>query len=67
MGNPVTFQPYFKDIDKRLQNQFEIGVTAPVSKSGVNSMKVKLSNNPGKLDSPQQIYLGHANNPGPAM
>ena len=67
MGNPVSFQPYFKDIDKRLQNQFEIGVTAPVSKSGVNSMKVKLNNTSGKLDAPQQIYLGHANNAGPAM
>ncbi len=67
MGNPVSFQPYFKDIDKRLQNQFEIGVAAPVSKPGVDSMKVKLNNGPGKLDAPQQVYLGHANNAGPAM
>jgi len=66
-GNPVSFQPYFKDIDKRLQNQFEIGVSAPVSKPGVGSMKVKLNNGSGKLDAPQQVYLGHANNPGPAM
>jgi hypothetical protein len=67
MGNPVSFQPYFKDIDKRLQNQFEIGVTADVSKPGVDSMKVKLNNGSGKLDAPQQVYLGRANNAGPAM
>lgn len=68
MGNPVSFQPYFKDIDKRLQNQFEIGVAAPVNKPGVDSLKVKLNNTTGKLDAPQQIYLGHANsNAGPAM
>jgi hypothetical protein len=67
MGNPVSFQPYFKDIEKRLQNQFEVGITAPVSKPGVDSMKVKLNNGVGKLDAPQQIYLGHANNAGPAM
>jgi hypothetical protein len=67
-GNPVSFQPYFKDIDKRLQNQFEIGITAPVNKAGVGSMKVKLSNTSSKLDAPQQIYLGHADKPvGPAM
>lgn len=67
MGNPVSFQPYFKDIDRRLQNQFEIGIAAPVSKPGVDSMKVKLTHKSGKLDAPEQVYLGHTPKGGSAM
>ena len=29
-GNPVPFQPYFKDLDRRLANQYEVGFTAPL-------------------------------------
>ena len=57
MGNPVSFAPYFKDLDRRLQNQYEIAFTAPVSKPGVGSMKVKV-NNGAKVDAPQQVYVG---------
>lgn len=58
MGNPVSFQPFFKDLDRRLQNQYEIAFTAPVSKPGVESMKVKSSTNGAKVDAPQQVYVG---------
>lgn len=60
MGNPVSFVPYFKDINKRLQNQYEVAFTAPVSKSGVDSMKVKVNGISGKVAAPQQVYLGRA-------
>jgi hypothetical protein len=56
MGNPVSFQPFFKDLDRRLQNQYEIAFTAPVSKPGVESMKIKA--NGAKVDAPQQVYVG---------
>jgi hypothetical protein len=58
MGNPVSFQPFFKDLDRRLQNQYEVAFTAPVSKPGVESMKVKSSASGAKVDAPQQVYVG---------
>lgn len=60
MGNPVSFQPYFKDLDRRLQNQYELAFTAPVKKAGVGSMKVKVGSASGKVDAPEQVYVGHA-------
>jgi len=60
MGNPVSFQPYFKDIDRRLDNQYEVAFTAPVRKPGVESMKLKVNDRSGKVDAPQQVYVGRA-------
>jgi len=61
-GNPVSFQPYFKDLDRRLQNQYEIAFTAPLhGKSGdVANIKVKTNNVNGKVDAPQQVYLSRS-------
>jgi hypothetical protein len=58
MGNPVSFAPYFKDLDRRLQNQYEVAFTAPVAKPGVGSMKVKVSG--AKVNAPQQVYVGRS-------
>jgi hypothetical protein len=59
IGNPVSFQPYFKDLDRRLQNQYEVAFNAPISKAGVENMKVKVNANGAKVDAPQQVYVGH--------
>jgi hypothetical protein len=59
-GNPVSFQPYFKDLDRRLQNQYEVAFDAPVSKPGVESMKLKVNGASAKVDAPQQVYVGRA-------
>lgn len=59
MGNPVSFAPYFKDLDRRLQNQYEVAFTAQVSKPGVGSMKLKVNNTHQKVAAPQQVYVGH--------
>ena len=58
-GNPVSFAPYFKDLDRRLENQYEVAFTAPLKgKSGdVQSIKVKMNNPTGKVDAPQQVYV----------
>jgi hypothetical protein len=58
MGNPVSFAPYFKDLDRRLQNQYEVAFTAPISKAGIGSMKLKVNNGGAKVDAPQQVYVG---------
>lgn len=60
IGNPVSLQPYFKDLDRRIQNQYELAFTAPLkNKSQVESMKVKVSGISGKIDAPQQVWVGH--------
>jgi len=61
MGNPVSFQPYFEDLDRRLQNQYELSFTAPLkNKPEVEELKVKVSGISGKIDAPQQVYVGRA-------
>jgi hypothetical protein len=61
-GNPVSFQPYFKDLDRRLRNQYEVAFTAPLNgKSGnVVNMKLKANNVNGKVDAPQQVYVARS-------
>jgi len=60
MGNPVSLQPFFKDLDKRLGNQYEVGFVAPLqNKSRVLNMKVKTEGVSGaKIVAPQQVYVG---------
>lgn len=60
-GNPVTFEPYFKDLDRRLQNQYELSFAAVLKgKPQVEQMKLKVNGISGKVDAPQQVYVGHA-------
>ncbi len=56
-GNPVSFQPYFEDINQRLQNQYEIDFMAPLgSKPQMESLRLKV-NAPAKVEAPQQVYV----------
>jgi hypothetical protein len=56
-GNPVTFEPYFKDLDRRLRNQYELGFAAVLKgKPQVESMKLKVTGI-GKVDAPQEVYV----------
>jgi hypothetical protein len=61
-GNPVSFAPYFKDVTRRLDNQYEVAFTAPLKgKSGdVANIQVKASNVKGKVDAPQQVYVARS-------
>ena len=34
-GNPVNFEPYFADIDRRIDNQYELDFTAPMGLIGI--------------------------------
>lgn len=61
-GNPVSFQPYFKDLDRRLQNQYEVAFTTPLKgKSGdVANIKFKVNGSPAKVDAPQQVFVSRS-------
>lgn len=58
MGNPVSFQPFFQDFRRRLNNQYELNFTAPTSgKPQVESMKVDLHVPSAKVDAPQKVLV----------
>lgn len=62
LGNPVSFQPYFQDLQRRFQNQYELSFTAPMSKNHlhVENVKVNAKGVNGKVVSPQQVYVGRS-------
>jgi hypothetical protein len=57
-GNPVSLEPYFDDFSRRLNNQYELGFSAPLrGKPEVASLKVKLSAPDVKVTAPQRTWL----------
>ena len=58
VGNPVSLQPYFQDLRRRLNHQYELSFTAPSKgKPEVQSMKVDLHVPSAKVDAPQQVLV----------
>jgi hypothetical protein len=57
LGNPVSFQPFFQDIQRRLQNQYEVAFTAPVKKAEVANLKLKVNGISGKIDAPGEVFV----------
>lgn len=57
-GNPVAFRPYFIDISKRLENQYELSFMVPAKvKSQFATMKVKLEVPGVKMNAPQLVFV----------
>jgi hypothetical protein len=57
MGNPVSFQPYFDDLNRRFNNQYELQFTASVNKPEIASLKVKTTESNVKVDAPQRVLV----------
>jgi hypothetical protein len=58
MGNPVTFEPYFEELTRRLKNQYELGFTSPLKgKPEVETLKLKLSAPGAEVNAPQQVLV----------
>jgi len=56
-GNPVSFEPYLSDIDRRLANQYELKFVTPVGgKPQMANLKLKVAAQV-KFDAPQQVYV----------
>jgi hypothetical protein len=64
MGNPVSLQPYFDDFSRRLNNQYELGFSAPLrGKAEVESLKVKVTAPDVKVTAPQKAWVAPAGTP----
>jgi hypothetical protein len=60
VGNPVSLQPYFKDLDRRLQNQFGLSFTAPLHNGpGVEDLSLHANGTSASLVAPRRVYVGH--------
>jgi hypothetical protein len=56
-GNPVSFVAYFADIDRRLNNQYELDfMTAVGDKPQMQSIKLTVSVH-AKINAPQEVYV----------
>jgi hypothetical protein len=56
-GNPVSFEPYLADINRRLDNQYELDFMAPMGKKPqMETLNLKVSAHV-KIDAPQQVYV----------
>lgn len=62
MGNPVSLQPFFKDLLRRFQNQYELSFTAPLQNNHTHVQNLKVSGKDigGKLDAPNKVYVGRS-------
>jgi hypothetical protein len=56
-GNPMSFVPYFADIDRRLDNQYELDfMTAVGDKPQMQTIRLTVSVH-AKVSAPQQVYV----------
>jgi hypothetical protein len=57
-SNPVSFQPFFSDLSRRLENQYELSFVVPAkNKAEIETLKVKLDMPNAKLTAPQQVVV----------
>jgi hypothetical protein len=58
LGNPVSLEPYFDEINRRLRNQYELSfLTRLHGKPQVQNFKLKFSVPGASIDSPQQVFI----------
>ena len=61
LSNPVSFLPFLEDLSKRLENQYELGFTAPTKpKQELVQLKVKTDVGHVSIDAPQRVPVGGA-------
>jgi len=57
-SNPVSFQPFFQDLSRRFENQYELSFTAPAkTKPEVASLKVKLEAPNVRLTAADRVFV----------
>jgi hypothetical protein len=56
-GNPVSFAPFLSDIQRKLQNQYELTFTS-LAKPGLRPIRVKTTQSNTRLKWPAQVLVG---------
>lgn len=60
VGNPVSLQPYFQDLNRRLNNQYSLSFTVPLPNGPrVENLSLRASGTSAKFIAPQQVFVGH--------
>jgi hypothetical protein len=58
LGNPVSLEPYFQDLRRRLNHQYALSFTAPSNgKPEIATLKLDLKVPSAKVDSPQKVLV----------
>jgi hypothetical protein len=57
LGNPVSFAPFLSDIQRKLQNQYELSFVS-TAKPGLQSISVKTTQPNTKLEWPSRVQVG---------
>lgn len=57
-GNPVSFDPFFRDLRQRFQNQYKLSFPAPLKgKPQVEQFGLKLQGIDAKVSAPKQVFV----------
>lgn len=57
-GNPVSFDPFFKDLRKRFQNQYKVTFSSELKgKPQLQRFSVKLEGKDAKVYAPEQVFV----------
>ena len=57
-ANPISFQPYFEDLRRRLRNQYALRLAAAMlGKAEVETLKLKASAPEAKVTAPQLVFV----------
>jgi hypothetical protein len=60
-GNPVSFDPFFKDLRQRFQNQYRLSFSSPLKgKPQIEKFSLKVQGAEAKVYAPQQVFLNRA-------
>jgi hypothetical protein len=62
LGNPVSFAPFLSDIQRKLQNQYELSFTS-TAKPGLQQIRVKTSQPNTSLEYPSRVPVGSVTAP----
>lgn len=61
IGNPLSFEPYFKDLHLRFENQYRLGFSAELKgKPEVQGMNLKVGGPATRVTAPKQVLVSQA-------
>lgn len=61
IGDPVSFQPFFEELTRRLANQYELGLSTQLNgKPATKSLKLKIDGIAVEVTAPSQVFIDRA-------